>query len=58
MPATIIGVDPHKRSHTAVVLDDCEEIASQIRVVASSSQVTELLQWAPAHERVWAVENA
>ncbi len=58
MPATIIGVDPHKRSHTAVVLDDCEEIASQIRVVASSSQVTELLHWAPARERVWAVENA
>ena len=58
MPATIIGVDPHKRSHTAVVLDDCEEIASQIRVVASSSQVSELLQWAPARERLWAVENA
>jgi transposase len=58
MSATIIGVDPHKRSHTAVVLDDREEIASQIRVVASRTQVKELLAWAPTAERLWAVENA
>ncbi len=39
MSATIIGIGPHKRSHTAVVLDDCEEIASQIRVSAAADQV-------------------
>jgi hypothetical protein len=54
----LIGVDPHKRSHTAVVLDDCEEIAAQIRVAASANQVSELRAWAPAIVRVWAVENA
>ena len=58
MSATIIGIDPHKRSHTAVVLDDCEEIVSQIRVAASSNQVPELVAWAPPGDRVWAVENA
>ncbi len=59
MSATIIGVDPHKRSHTAVVLDDCEEIVSQLRVTASPHQVDQLLGWAPARvQRLWAIENA
>ncbi len=58
MPATPIGVDPHKRSHTAVVLDDCEEIAAHIPVRASAAQVAELLAWAPAVQRTWAIENA
>ncbi len=58
MSATVIGVDPHKRSHTAVVLDDCEQVASEIRVTASGGQVEELLAWAPAGQRVWAIENA
>lgn len=40
------------------MLDDGEEIVSQIRVVASRCQVTELLHWAPATERLWAIENA
>ncbi len=51
MSATVIGVDPHKRSHTAVVLDDCEQVASEIRVTASGGQVDELLAWAPAGVR-------
>ncbi len=58
MSATVIGVDPHKRSHTAVVLDDCEQIASEMRVVASSAQVEQLLAWAPGGDRLWAIENA
>jgi transposase len=57
MSATIIGVDPHKRSHTAVVLDDGEQIASQLRVDAGPGQVDDLLAWAPDRERVWAIEN-
>ncbi len=58
MSATVIGVDPHKRSHTAVVLDDCEQVASEIRVAASSTQADQLMAWAPAGDRLWAVENA
>jgi transposase len=57
MSATIIGVDPHKRSHTAVVLDAAEQIASELRVDASPGQVDALLAWAPDAERVWAIEN-
>ncbi len=58
MSVIIIGVDPHKRSHTAVVLDECEEVTSQIRVAASAGQVDALCAWAPPAERLWAVENA
>ena len=58
MSATVIGVDPHKRSHTAVVLDDCEQIASELRVTAGPRQIVELLTWAPAGDRTWAIENA
>ncbi len=58
MSATVIGIDPHKRSHTAVVLDDCEQVAAEIRVAASAKRVDELLGWAPTGQRVWAIENA
>ena len=58
MGTTVIGVDPHKRSHTAVVLDDDEEIAAQLRVAADRRQVERLLAWADGWpERIWAVEN-
>ena len=52
MSVTIIGVDPHKRSHTAVVLDEAEQIVSKLRVDAGSGQVDTLLGWAPDGERV------
>ncbi|MDP8928005.1 MAG: IS110 family transposase [Actinomycetota bacterium] len=55
---TIIGIDPHKRSHTAVVLNECEQIAAQLRVEASPRQVDQLLAWAPVGVRLWAIENA
>lgn len=58
MEMTIIGIDTHKRSHTAVVLDDIEHIAAEIRVPAGPRQVEQLLSWAPPGPRVWAVENA
>jgi transposase len=51
-------IDPHKRSHTAVVLDGDEEIAAQLRVAADRRQVDRLLAWASDWpERIWAVEN-
>ena len=56
---TIIGVDPHKQSHTAVVLDDNERIRARLRVRCDAQQVERLLAWsAPWPERVWAIENA
>jgi hypothetical protein len=46
MGLKVIGIDPHKRSHTAVVLDQDEEIAAQLRVAADRRQTDRLLAWA------------
>lgn len=59
MEKTIIGVDPHKGSHTAVVLDGGETISARLRVTADRGQIDALLAWShPWPERVWAIENA
>jgi transposase len=57
--AVMIGVDPHKASHTAVVINAAEEPLGQLRVRASAVQAERLLAWAQAWpERIWAVEGA
>jgi transposase len=55
----MIGVDPHKGSHTAVVIDRAETVLGQVRVRASAAQAERLLAWAAVWpERTWAVEGA
>jgi len=55
----IIGIDPHKASHTAAVIDDDETLHAQLRVRADRQQRARLLDWATDYEpRVWAVEGA
>jgi transposase len=55
----MIGVDPHKGSHTAVTLGADEVVLGQVRVRASAAQAERLLAWAGAWpERTWAVEGA
>ena len=55
----MIGVDPHKGSHTAVVISPAEEPLGEIRVRASAAQAEKLAEWAAAWpERTWAVEGA
>jgi transposase len=59
MTAVMIGVDPHKGSHTAVAIDPAEEPLGRLRVRASASQAQRLVAWAAAWpERTWAVEGA
>jgi transposase len=59
MAMVMIGVDPHKGSHTAVVINAAEEPLGQLRVRASAVQAERLLEWAQAWpERAWAVEGA
>ena len=59
MTAVMIGVDPHKGSHTAVVIGPAEEPLGEIRVRASAAQAGKLAEWAAAWpERTWAVEGA
>ncbi|MBD0324156.1 MAG: IS110 family transposase [Aldersonia sp.] len=55
----MIGVDPHKGSHTAVAIDRAEVELAAIQVRSSSRQVEELLAWAgELGDRIWAVECA
>jgi transposase len=59
MAAVIIGVDPHKASHTAVVISAAEEPLGEVRVRACAAQAERLLAWAaPWPERAWAIEGA
>jgi transposase len=59
MAAVMIGVDPHKGSHTAVVIDQAEVVLGQLRVRAGAAQADRLLGWAATWpERTWAVEGA
>jgi transposase len=54
-----IGIDPHKASHTAAVLDSHEQLISEVRVRADRSQRDRLLAFAASFEpRCWAIEGA
>jgi len=55
----MIGIDPHKASHTAVVIDNTECVLDELRVRACSKQTDQLRAWAaPFPDRVWAIESA
>ncbi len=55
----VIGIDPHKASHTAAVLDCHEQLVSEARVRADRSQRDQLLAFAASFEpRCWAIEGA
>jgi transposase len=55
----VIGIDPHKASHTAVAVGRSEEPLSSVRVRATRRQVEQLLSWAePFEKRTWAIESA
>ena len=56
---TMIGIDPHKGSHTAVAIDRDEHTLDEVRVRSGATQADRLRQWAaPFEDRVWAVESA
>ena len=55
----MIGIDPHKASHTAVAIDGDELVVDEFRVRASKTQAARLIEWADGFEgRSWAVESA
>jgi transposase len=57
--AVMIGIDPHKASHTAVALDDSEQFLGELRVRSGANQLERLLGWAAGFgERTWAIEGA
>src|SRR5580693_2452037 len=55
----MIGVDPHKASHTAFAIDEAGTPLGELRVRSSASQAERLVAWAAGWpERIWAVEGA
>lgn len=55
----LIGIDPHKASHTAVAVDEQEAALAELTVRADRLQVERLLKWAiDFPERLWAIESA
>jgi transposase len=55
----VIGIDPHKGSHTAVAIDEDETKLDEVRVRADRRQLEALRSWATAFpERSWAIESA
>ena len=55
----IIGVDPHKASHTAVAMSRNEEELGRKTVRSGCAQAEQLIAWtAPFAARTWAIESA
>jgi transposase len=55
----MIGIDPHKGSHTASAIDQAETALGELRVRSGAGQLGRLPGWAARWpERVWAVEGA
>jgi len=55
----MIGIDPHKASHTAVAIGGDEDQLSSFKVRATLRQVDQLMSWAePFEKRTWAIESA
>jgi transposase len=54
----MIGIDPHKASHTAVAIGRDEDQIARVKVRATIRQVDQLLTWAePFEKRTWAIES-
>jgi transposase len=59
MTMVVIGVDPHKGSHTAVAVDGDENELDSLRLRSSKKQCDVLLDWADRYrQRRWAIESA
>jgi transposase len=56
----VIGIDPHKSTHTATAVDsDSNKDLGSIRINASFEDYAQLMTWSKQWpDRIWAVENA
>ncbi len=55
----MIGIDPHKATHTAVAINEDEVVLDEFKIRASKGQAGRLCEWAEVFEkRQWAVESA
>jgi transposase len=55
----VIGIDPHKRSHTAVAVDEVGRKLGQLTIASTPQGLLRLWAWAAGFgpDRRWAVEN-
>jgi transposase len=54
----VLGIDPHKRTHTVVAVDDTGRQLGQLTVGAQAEELLRLLCWADQFtQRRWAVED-
>ena len=54
----MIGIDPHKATHTAVAINNSEVVLDEFTLRASSGRARRLCDWAEAFEsRQWAIES-
>ncbi len=57
--AVIIGIDPHKASHTAVAIDSDEQPLARLQLTAAGYQTSGCWRGRAAGvERTWAIESA
>ena len=56
----IMGIDPHKVTHTAVAIDSDERLLARLELTADRVQTGRLLAWAAplGDDRTWAIESA
>lgn len=55
----MIGIDPHKATHTAVAIDHDENVIDKLKIRASKTQTRRLCEWAGQFDdKAWAVESA
>ena len=56
----VIGIDAHKRSHTAVTVDEMGRAGVTKTIGTTTQDHLRLLKWAIdlAEDRVWAIEDA
>ena len=55
----VIGIDPHRGTHAAAVLDGDERVRAVLQLPADQQQRQRLLSWANGFTpRLWAVEGA
>ena len=56
----MIGIDPHKATHTAVAIDSDERPLARLQLTADRVQTARLLAWAAplGDDRTWAIESA
>jgi hypothetical protein len=59
IPMMVIGIDAHKRSHTAVTIDDNGRVLATKTVGTTTQDHLRLVKWAGAADgkRLWAIED-